>query len=98
MNGSMKVVPQTTVCPCNKGRLFFIPVLSSMPTVPLFVLGILVISLVLAHSVSIFRRAHRMVTALFKFSILLFIVQVLVIRYGVVLFTLLRAFRSPTWV
>jgi hypothetical protein len=56
------------------------PVLSSMPTVPLFVLGILVISLVLAHSASIYRRAHRMVTALFKFSILRFIVQVLVIR------------------
>lgn len=56
---------------------------------PLFVLGILVVSLVLAYSAGIFRRALRMVTALMKFSILLFLVQVLVIRDGNVLFTLL---------
>ena len=56
---------------------------------PLFVLGILVVSLLLAYSAGIFKRAFRMVTALFKFSILLFLVQVLVIRDGKVLFTLL---------
>lgn len=55
---------------------------------PLFVLGILVVSLALAHSAGLFRRALRMVTALFKFSILLFLVQVLVIRDGKVLFYL----------
>jgi energy-coupling factor transport system permease protein len=46
----------------------------------LFVLGVLVISLILAYSAGIFRRAFRMVTALIKFSLLLFVVQVLVIR------------------
>ncbi len=56
---------------------------------PLFVLGILVVSLVLAYSAGLFRRALKMVTALIKFSILLFVVQVLVIRDGRALFHLL---------
>ena len=55
----------------------------------LFVLGILVVSLCLAYSAGILRRALRMVTALVKFSILLFVVQVLVIRDGRALFDLL---------
>jgi energy-coupling factor transport system permease protein len=49
---------------------------------PLFILGVLVVSLVLARSAGLFRRALRMVTALLKFSVLLFIVQALVIRDG----------------
>jgi energy-coupling factor transport system permease protein len=56
---------------------------------PLFVVGILVVSLLLAYSAGIFRRALRMVTALVKFSILLFVVQVLVIRDGRALFSIL---------
>ncbi len=55
----------------------------------LFILGILVVSLVLAYSAGLFRRALRMVTALIKFSILLFLVQVLVIRDGRTLLTIL---------
>ena len=55
----------------------------------LFMLGILVVSLVLAYSAGLFRRALRMVTALIKFSMLLFLVQVLVIRDGRTLFSIL---------
>jgi len=55
----------------------------------LVVLGILALSLLLARSAGIFRRAFRMAAALVKFSILLFVAQALVIRDGRALFYLL---------
>lgn len=55
----------------------------------LFILGVLVLSLFLAFSAGIVKRALRMVTALLKFSILLFVVQLLVIRDGNALFSIL---------
>ncbi len=54
----------------------------------LYVLGIIVVNLLLAASAGIFKRALRMLTALLKFSLVLFIIQVLFIRDGSVLFTL----------
>ncbi len=58
-----------------------------MNTSHLFILGILALSLFLAYTSGIFRRAFRMATALIKLSILLFVVQVLVIRDGSPLFS-----------
>jgi len=53
-----------------------------------YVLGVIALNLLLALSAGIIRRALRMLSALLKFSILLFVVQVLFIRDGAALFVL----------
>jgi len=56
--------------------------------VHLYILGIIALNLLLAASGGIIRRALKMLYALLKFSVVLFILQVLFIRDGNVLFTL----------
>ncbi len=53
-----------------------------------YILGIIGLNLLLSASAGIIKRAVRMLVALLKFSLVLFIVQVLFIRDGTVLFTL----------
>lgn len=54
----------------------------------LYVLGVIALNFALSASAGLLRRAWRMLAALLKFSLVLFIVQVLFIRDGAVLFTL----------
>lgn len=54
----------------------------------LYVIGIIVANLLLAASAGVFNRSVRMLKALIKFSVLLFVLQILFVREGTVLLSL----------
>lgn len=54
----------------------------------LFVIGIILLNLLLAASAGVFYRSIRILKALLKFSVVLFILQILFVRDGIVLLSL----------
>jgi energy-coupling factor transport system permease protein len=93
MNGFLDYVPGTSplhrLNPLSKLVLSLVLcVCCFVSEAHLYILSIIVFNLLLAVSAGIFKRALKMLIALLKFSILLFILQVLFIRDGAVLFTL----------
>jgi len=53
-----------------------------------FVIGIILLNLIMAASAGVFKRSVKMLKALIKFSLLLFVVQILFVRDGNVLLSL----------
>ncbi|RJE47451.1 MULTISPECIES: energy-coupling factor transporter transmembrane component T [unclassified Dehalobacter] len=54
----------------------------------LYVIAIIVLNLLLAASAGVFNRSIRMLKALLKFSVVLFVLQILFVRDGIVLLSL----------
>lgn len=93
MNGFLDYVPGVSplhrLNPLTKmGLALVLCVCCFISRAHVYMLGIIALDLLLAASAGIFRRVFRMLTALIKFSLVLFVLQVLFIREGTVLFTL----------
>lgn len=93
MSGFLDYVPGSSplhrLNPLSKlGLSLILCVCCFLSDVNLYVLGIIALNLMLAASAGIIKRALRMLLALIKFSVVLFILQVLFIRDGNVLFTI----------
>jgi len=93
MNGFLDYMPGNSFLhrlnPLTKLLLSFILCVSCfISDLHLYVIGIIGLNILLAASAGVFHRSVRMLKALLKFSILLFVVQVLFVRDGSVLLSL----------